>query len=123
MTTREAPSWTVLSAGTLCGESVVNAGHEKLGKIEEIMLDVPRGTIAYAVLSFGGVLGMGDKLLAIPWSALKVDVGEKHFILNADKKTLEEAPGFDKDNWPNMAAQSWAAGVFSHYGAKPTWEI
>jgi sporulation protein YlmC with PRC-barrel domain len=121
MTTKQASSWTVLSAGTLCGDSVVNAANEKLGKIEEIMLDVHRGTIAYAVLSFGGLLGMGDKLFAIPWSALRVDVGEKRFILNVDKKTLEAAPGFDKDHWPNMADQSWAAGVFSHYGAKPTW--
>lgn len=57
------------------------------------MIDVETGRVAYAVLSFGGFLGMGDKLFAIPWSALAIDTGEKQFILEVDKKSLKSAPG------------------------------
>ena len=73
---------SVLSASTLAGDSVRNAAGEDLGTISEIMIDLPSGRVAYAVLSFGGFLGMGDKLFAVPWNALKVDEDEKCFILN-----------------------------------------
>jgi len=112
----------VMSAGTLAGDRVRNSAGEDLGKIEEIMLDVSSGRVAYAVLSFGGFLGMGNKLFAIPWQALTLDEGEHEFILDVDKATLENAPGFDKDNWPNMADPQWGSQVFSHYGYKPYWE-
>jgi sporulation protein YlmC with PRC-barrel domain len=112
----------VLAAGTMTGDSVRNAAGEDLGKVDEIMIDIPSGRVAYAVLSFGGVLGIGNKLFAVPWKALQLDEDEKRFILNVDKRTLETAPGFDKDNWPDMADSSWATGVFQHYGATPYWE-
>ena len=89
----------VLAASTLAGDSVRNSAGEDLGKVDEIMIDIPSGKVAYAVLSFGGVLRMGNKLFAVPWSALTVDEDEKCFILDVDKQTLESAPGFDKDNW------------------------
>ncbi len=97
----------VMSASTLIGDKVVNEADEDLGKIEEIMLHVPSGRIAYAVLSFGGFLGMGDKLFAIPWEALKLDEDRKCFVLGIDKGKLKNAPGFDKDHWPDMADPTW----------------
>jgi sporulation protein YlmC with PRC-barrel domain len=112
----------VLAADTLTGDKVVNHQKEDLGKIEHLMIDLANGRIAYAVLSFGGFLGMGDKLFAIPWSALTVDTVEKQFILNVDKEVLKRAPGFDKDHWPNMADRSWGTKVFTYYGAKPYWD-
>lgn len=115
-------NWRVLAASTLKGDTVVNSSDEKLGTIEDLMIDLDRGRIAYAVLSFGGFLGMGDKLFAIPWSALTVDTAEKRFILNVKKEVLEKAPGFDKSDWPNMADQSWNAKIYNYYGSKPFWE-
>jgi sporulation protein YlmC with PRC-barrel domain len=112
----------VLSASTLAGDSVRNAAGEDLGTIDEIMIDIPTGRVAYAVLSFGGFLGMGDKLFAVPWSALKVDEDEKCFVLNIDKQTIETAPGFDKDNWPNMSDAAWGAEISSYYHVRPYWE-
>src|SRR5215467_1519529 len=109
----------VLSASTLAGDSVRNMAGDDLGKVDEIMIDIPSGQVAYAVLSFGGVLRMGNKLFAVPWSALRVDEDEKCFILDIDKSKLESAPGFDKDNWPDMADQSWGEEIFRHYGARP----
>jgi len=112
----------VLAASTLKGDTVRNGAGEDLGKVSEIMLDIPSGRVAYAVLSFGGVLGIGDKLFAVPWSALTVDEDEKCFILDVDKRTLEAAPGFEKDNWPDMANVAWGAEIFRYYGEPPYWE-
>jgi sporulation protein YlmC with PRC-barrel domain len=112
----------VLSASTLAGDKVRNAAGEDLGKVDEIMIDIPSGKVAYAVLSFGGILRMGNKLFAVPWSALQVDEDEKCLVLNVDKQTLENAPGFDKDNWPDMADAAWGGEVFRYYGATPYWE-
>ena len=112
----------VLSAGTLAGDRVRNAAGDDLGKIEEIMIDIPSGRVAYAVLSFGGFLGMGNKLFAVPWNALTVDEDEHQFVLNVDKQVLENAPGFDKDNWPDMADPNWGSEIHSHYGSTPDWE-
>ena len=80
------------------------------------MLDVNTGRVSYAVLSFGGFLGMGDKLFAVPWNALTLDTVNKRFVLNVGKARLESAPGFDKDNWPDMADPVWEDGIHSYYG-------
>jgi sporulation protein YlmC with PRC-barrel domain len=104
------------------GSKIVNQQNEDLGKIEDVVVDVEAGRIVYAVLSFGGFLGMGDKYFAIPWEAFRFAVTDKTAILNVDKKLLENAPGFDKDNWPNLTDSSWGNQIFSHYGYKPYWE-
>lgn len=112
----------VLSASTLAGDPVVNSAGEKLGKIEEFMIDLENGRLAYSVLSFGGFLGMGGKLFAIPWKALSLDTEKHEFVLNVDKEILEKAPGFDKDNWPDFADRSWGSGIHKYYGYQPYWE-
>jgi sporulation protein YlmC with PRC-barrel domain len=112
----------VLSSSTICSDHVKNAAGEDLGKIEDLMIDLYSGRIAYAVLSFGGFLKMGKKLFAIPWEALTVDTVKKEFILHVDKSRLENATGFDKDNWPNMADPSFGSTLYRHYGLKPYWE-
>jgi sporulation protein YlmC with PRC-barrel domain len=111
----------VLSASTLAGDKVFNLAGEDLGKIEDFMLDMQSGRIAYAVLSFGGVLGIGDKLFAVPPEALVLDQEKDCFILDADKTELKEAPGFSKDDWPDFADQSWGTQIYSYYGRKPYW--
>lgn len=122
---RDKPERTrrVLSASTLAGDRVRNSAGEDLGKIEELMIDVPTGRVAYAVLSFGGFLGMGNKLFAVPWDALTVDEDQHEFILNVDKQKLESAPGFDKDHWPDMADPAWGTQIYEHYGSEPYWTI
>ena len=110
------PGPTIMAADTLRGEDVRNPEGESLGKITHIMLDVTQGTIAYAVLSFGSILGLGEKLFAIPWQSLALDVENKWFVLNVDKERLKDAPGFDKDHWPSMADPAWVAEVAGYYG-------
>jgi len=111
----------VLSGSSLKGDKVVNYKGEDMGTIEEIMIDLDRGRVAYAVLSFGGFLGLGDKLFAIPWQAFSVDTTNKQLVLNADKELLEKAPGFDKNNWPDMADLSFGSTLYGYYGYKPYW--
>jgi sporulation protein YlmC with PRC-barrel domain len=112
----------VLSASTLTGDRVRNSAGEDLGKVEQIMIDIPSGRVAYAVVSFGGFLGIGDKLFAVPWNALRIDEGEHEFVLNIDRKTLENAPGFNKDSWPDMADPTFGVAIHQHYGSTPYWE-
>jgi hypothetical protein len=88
---------------------------EKLGKIQDIMLDIAGGKIRYAVLASGGFLGMGDRLYAVPWKALKQDKENERFMLDVDVERLKNAPGFDKDQWPNMADATWNSSIESYY--------
>jgi sporulation protein YlmC with PRC-barrel domain len=119
---RSGPGPTLMTASTLEGDRVINRQGEDLGEIDEIMLDVPRGRIAYAVMSSGGFLGLGDRLFAIPWSALTLDTDNKCFVLDVDKQRLQDAPGFDKDNWPSGADPDFDTRVHSYYHARPYWE-
>lgn len=116
------PGPEVMGADTLIGNEVCNRAEENLGEVKEIMLDVGSGRVAYAVLSYGGVLGMGDKLFAVPWDAMQLDTENKRFILDIDKETLKSAPGFDKDAWPRFADTHWGADIHRFYGTSPYWE-
>lgn len=109
------PGPELMGANTLVGNDVYNQKEEELGDIKEIMLDMLTGKVSYAVLSFGGFMGMGERLFAVPWNALKLDTVNKRFVLNVEKDRLKDAPGFDKDHWPNMADQSWSAKIHSYY--------
>lgn len=114
------PGPTLMGAKTLVGEDVVSTSDENLGDIKEIMLDMRNGQVAYAVLAFGGFIGLGEKLFAVPWQALRLDTANKRFILNVEKNQLANAPGFDKDNWPDMGDQSWVQQLNSFYGVTGT---
>ena len=113
------PGPALMGAETLIGDSVVNAREEDLGDIKEIMLDMQTGQVAYAVLAFGGFLGMGEKLFAVPWQALHLDTVNKRMVLDIDKERLKTAPGFDKHAWPDMSDMSWASSIHSFYGTDP----
>lgn len=120
--TNKGPGPFVMSADTLQGDSVIGPGGDKLGTVDHIMLDVRGGRIAYAVLSFGGFAGVGEKLFAIPWSALTLDTQRKCFVLGIDKDQLKAAPGFDKEKWPSMADVKWATSIHEYYDTPPYWE-
>jgi len=109
----------LMGANTLVGNDVYNLEGDDIGEIKEIMLDMATGDTCYAVLSFGSFLGMGEKLFAVPWNALTLDTIKKRFILNVEKSRLQDAPGFNKDHWPNMADQTWAADLHKYYHTKP----
>ncbi len=108
---------------TVIGSKVVNQENEDLGKIEDVVIDAGAGRITYAVLSFGGFLGMGDKYCRSHWRAYEIyGDSQMHAVLNIDKELLENAPGFDKEHWPDMADSTWGNQIFRHYGYLPYWE-
>lgn len=90
----------VLSANSIIGDKVENFQGEHLGTIKDLMLDINRGCIDYVVLEFGGFIGIGTKLFAVPHRALALDPARKVFLINKTKEELKKAPGFDKDHWP-----------------------
>ncbi len=106
----------ILSASSLNGNGVKNAQGDDLGDIKDIMIDTDTGRVEYYILSFGGFLGIGEKYFAIPPQAISCDTEQECMILNIDKETLENAPGFDKDDWPNMAGPEFRNKIYSHYG-------
>ncbi len=117
-----SPGPALMGANTLLGNDVYNLAGEDLGDIKELMIDMATGRVAYAVLSFGGLLGLGDKLFAVPWSALSLDTKAQRFTLNASKESLKNAPGFDKAHWPSMADKTWVSGLHKFYGTSHTAE-
>ncbi|MEQ5844399.1 MULTISPECIES: PRC-barrel domain-containing protein [Paraburkholderia] len=111
----------VIAATALTDTRVFSNDGEDIGRIRDVMLDAQSGRIAYAVMSTGGFLGIGDRLLAIPWSALTLDIEEKCFILSMPAESVKHAPGFDRHHWPSMADTTWATSVHQYYGREPYW--
>lgn len=104
-----------LSATSLIGDDINNPQGESLGDLKDLMIDLGTGNIAYAVISFGGVMGMGAKLFAVPWKSLRVDHANKCLTLDVSKDRLKDAPGFDSDNWPDFSDASFADKVHTYY--------
>ena len=90
----------VLTATSIIGDKVENKEGEDIGKIKDIMLNIKEGRIQYLIIEFGGFLGFGEKLFAIPFSALKLNVKNEDFVLDVEKHFLETAPGFNPEHWP-----------------------
>jgi len=113
----------VKPATTMIGTKVINTTGEQLGTIKELMIDLDDGQVAYAVMSFGGFLGVGDKLFAIPLEAFTFTVDDHIIILDVDKEVLKNAPGFDKDQWPDNAQYEagWLLNLYEYYGYSPYW--
>jgi sporulation protein YlmC with PRC-barrel domain len=120
---RQAPgAYAVVVKKSILGTKVINDAREDLGRIEDLVIDTRDSHVAYAILSFGGVLGLGHKHFAIPWEVLTFDLSQKVAVLKINKDRLKDAPGFDKDDWPDMTDPKWGASVHEHYGLKPYWE-
>ena len=92
----------VLKASELIGMSVQGTDGKKLGDIKDLVIDPEEGGVEYAVLEFGGFAGIGDKYFAVPWDALQLDQSNKKLLLDVHKRELKDAPGFDKNNWPDL---------------------
>ncbi|NCC21629.1 MAG: PRC-barrel domain containing protein [Alphaproteobacteria bacterium] len=108
----------VLSADTLEDTPVYGTDGNKLGTIEEIMIDIEDGKVEYAVLEFHeGFMNMKEKLFAVPWNAMQIDEDQERIILNVPEDTLKSAPGFDKDDWPDMADPLFSSQINEYYGS------
>jgi len=117
MTGIETVSQRVFSATTMIGDDVINPNGENLGEIEDFMIDLVNGKVVYAILSFEGVLGIGERLFAVPLSALRMDEDARCFVLDASREKLNNAPGFEPDQWPDMSDAEWAGQIQAYWRA------
>lgn len=104
---------------------VVNTEGEDLGQVQEFMIDVTNGHVAYVVVAFGGTLGFTDKWLAMPFDALCWNPDNKKFTVDLKREVLVNAPGIDKSKWPEEYTNSdtgWLDDLYAHYSCKPYWE-
>ncbi len=120
----------IVRVSQLMGMNIQNDQGESVGQIEDIVLDSESGKVRYAAVSYGGFLGIGDELFAVPFEAFKIKVerdaaedreqpltaGDYVLVLNVTQQQLEGQEGFDQDNWPNMADKSMARDLDKRYG-------
>jgi len=111
----------LISANKVEGTAVVNRAGEKLGSIEEIMIDKRSGKVAYAVMSFGGFLGIGDRHHPLPWSVLKYDTNLNGYVINLDKRVLEQAPTYGSNETVNLADEAYGKKIHEYYNVPPYW--
>lgn len=108
-------------ASKIIGTKVTSPKGESLGSIKELVLDPESGQVVYAVVTFGGMFGLGNKLFALPWSSLQWARDKENYILDVDKDTLKKAPGFDKKHWPDSTNKwdQWREEIEQFYSVKP----
>ncbi|WP_447984896.1 PRC-barrel domain-containing protein [Nitrospira sp. Nam74] len=106
----------VLKVSAVVGMKVQDTEGNKLGDIKDLVIDPADGSIGYAVLDFGGFLGIGEKYFAVPWEALQLTRDRTAIVLDVSKKDLKQAPGFDKNNWPDLASEEQALIIYEYYG-------
>jgi sporulation protein YlmC with PRC-barrel domain len=105
----------VVKASEVTGVDVKNLAGEDLGTINEVVIDKASGKVSYLVLDFGGVLGFGNKFFAIPWNLFTYNEEDDCFMLNLDKARIKDAPGFDKDHWPNFTSPAISTSIQQFY--------
>jgi sporulation protein YlmC with PRC-barrel domain len=105
----------VVKASEITGVDVKNMKDENLGNINDVVIDKSTGKVSYLVLDFGGFMGFGNKFFAVPWDQFTYHEGKDCFVLNLDEKQLKNAPGFDKDNWPNFTSREVASSIEQFY--------
>jgi sporulation protein YlmC with PRC-barrel domain len=121
-TSPAVPDAVLLRSKALFDYRVKSPQGEDLGTIEEVIIDMEVGRVAYAVLSFGGFLGLGNKWVPVPWDAVALRPAEKVLLLNIDKDKLQKAPNFDGTTLPELANRQWGAVIHTYYGYPPYWE-
>jgi hypothetical protein len=111
----------LIGADKVEGTEVYNAAGEHLGEIHEVMIDKISGKVAYAVMSFGGFLGMGEKYHPLPWSELDYDTKMGGYVVSATKEQLQGAPSFDAKASPAWGDRSYEKSIHDYYGAPTYW--
>ena len=111
-----------IRATSIVGLTVRNRQGREIGCIEDFVLDMESGRIAYAVMNSEGFLEGKGRLFAVPFQSMLLDLKANEFLLDADEDRLAEAPGFSADNWPRMGDRRWGATIHAHYGKMPYWE-
>ena len=122
--TAKKPTHPLIPADRVNGTDVLNKAGEKLGKIEDVAIEKVSGDVAYAILSFGGVLGIGAKYHPVPWKLLKYDPDKRAYVIPMSKDDLEHAPMIDEQELSggrDAQTRESIYGFYSSYGVGPYW--
>jgi len=122
MSQAELFSHAPTKASSIIGSKVVNPLGDSVGAIKEMVIDPRSGRVAYVVVAFGGVFGVGEKLFAIPFRAFDYNVSKGEYVLKVTKEQVEKAPGFDSAHWPSLADEKWNRAIHTYYNHAPYWE-
>ena len=117
-----AQPWQLRLGTTIIGSNVQNLQGKDLGNIKELVVNPADNRVVYAVLASGGMLGLGEKLFAVPLSVLQRAAEGGTFLLNVDEERLKQAPEFNQNNWPQMTDPQWVTSVYTFYGVQPYWK-
>jgi sporulation protein YlmC with PRC-barrel domain len=117
------PSGRLIGADQVQGTTVYNPRGDNLGSVEDVMIDKVSGRIAYAVVGFGGFLGIGNRHYPLPWEKLTYDPSMGGYVVDLDKSTLEGAPSYADDEAVAWNDRAWDERVYDYYGARPYWDI
>jgi hypothetical protein len=113
---------SLISSDKVEGTAVYDRRGEKLGSIHSVMIDKISGKLAYAVMSFGGFLGMGDSYHPLPWHVLTYDTRQGGYVVDLDRNKLEGAPTYTTSETPDWSDRRWGQRVYDYYGTRPYWE-
>lgn len=116
-----ATSNPLIAGARVAGTSVYNSAGDNLGEIYDVMLDKQSGKVAYAIMSFGGFLGLGEKYHPIPWSVLDYDTGRGGYVVPLTKDKLEAAPMYNSEGEPDWDDKAYGKRVHDYYGTMPYW--
>ncbi len=116
------PNGRLIAADQVNGTAVYDTQGDRLGSVEDLMIDKESGRVAYAVLSFGGFLGIGDKHHPLPWSTLKYDRNLGGFVVGLDRRVLEGGPVYDDAQPAAWNDENWGRRVHDYYKATPYWD-
>ena len=109
----------LISSDMVVGTSVYNLQGEHLGSIYSIMVDKISGQVAYAVMSFGGFLGIGESYHPLPWRMLKYYVRQNGYVVDIDRRRLEGAPTYNDSSMPDWSDRAYGHRVDTYYGVPP----
>jgi sporulation protein YlmC with PRC-barrel domain len=117
---RQAFSSSLSGATSLCAQTLIDSTGDVMGSIVDVLLDLERGRVAYALVACGGFVGVGERMFAVPWTALQHDGAQ--FVLNGNRSLLESGPSFDREHWSDTPEQGWHERVHAHFHARPFWD-
>ena len=113
----------LIAADQVEGTTIYNPAGDNLGSVEDVMIDKVTGKIAYAVVGFGGFLGIGNRHYPMPWEKLKYDTNMGGFVVDLDKRTLEGAPSYSDTDTVGWEDRAWGKRVYDYYGTRPYWDM
>ena len=112
---------SLIAADKVQGTEVYNRSGENIGSIYDLMLDKRSGNVAYAIMSFGGFLGLGNNYHPLPWSMLKYDANMGGYVIDIENPQLEKAPAYAASETPAWGDEAYETGIHRYYGVPPYW--